>query len=108
MSLDIYLNCPCCNCELYSDNITHNLGKMADAAGIYQYLWRPDELGVEMASELIAPLEIGLAKLIEDPEKYSEYNDPKGWGLYEHFVTFVRGYLDACVKHPKAKVSVWR
>jgi len=27
----------------YSDNITHNLNTMADNAGIYEHLWRPDE-----------------------------------------------------------------
>ena len=28
---------------LYEDNITHNLGQMADRADIYKCLWRPDE-----------------------------------------------------------------
>ena len=30
--------------DLYSANITHNLGKMADAAGLYEALWRPHRL----------------------------------------------------------------
>lgn len=29
---------------LYESNITHNLGKMADNAGIYYALWRPHRL----------------------------------------------------------------
>lgn len=29
---------------VFSQNVTHNLGKMADAAGIYYALWRPEEL----------------------------------------------------------------
>ncbi len=31
--------------EVYSANITHNLGEMADKAGIYYALWRPEEKG---------------------------------------------------------------
>src|SRR6266496_3980933 len=47
-------------CELYWRNITHNLNTMADAAGIYKHLWRPEELGITKAGELIAPLAAGL------------------------------------------------
>jgi hypothetical protein len=28
--------------DVYDGNITHNLGRMADMAGIYYALWRPD------------------------------------------------------------------
>src|SRR3990172_2778745 len=63
MSLDVTLRT-----ELYSANITHNLGKMAKEAGIYEHLWRPDELGIWNAGELILPLADGLAKLKADPE----------------------------------------
>ena len=30
--------------ELFDANITHNLGEMADKAGIYDVLWYPEEL----------------------------------------------------------------
>src|ERR1044072_7170767 len=53
--------------ELYWANITHNLGMMADAAGIYKQLWRPEELGIKKAGELIAPLTEGIAKPKADP-----------------------------------------
>ena len=33
----------------YSANITHNLGKMAEEAGIYKHLWRPEEIGITKA-----------------------------------------------------------
>ena len=44
MSLDIYLIPPRCeHCgergEGYDANITHNLGRMASEAGIYEVLW---------------------------------------------------------------------
>ena len=66
---------------LYDDNITHNLNKMADAAGIYKYLWKPEELGIEFAKDLIKPLTKGLKDLKSNPEKYKKYNSPNGWGL---------------------------
>jgi len=107
MSLDVYLEVvrPA---EVYSANITHNLGKMADAAGIYQHLWRPEELGITTASELIEPLREGLAKLKADPEKFEAFNASNGWGKYEYFVPFVERYLRACEEYPGATVRVWR
>ena len=94
--------------ELYWSNITHNLGKMAGAAGIYQQLWRPDEIGITKASELIAPLTEGLALLQSDPERFKQYDAANGWGTYVHFVPWVEAYLGACVAHPKADIHVSR
>ena len=93
---------------VYSGNITHNLNKMAEKAGIYDYLWRPDENGISRASELIEPLARGLAKLTADPEAFKRHNPPNGWGDYHGLVAFVAEYLDACIRFPDASVSVWR
>lgn len=94
--------------ELYSANITHNLNLMADAAGIYKHLWRPDEIGITKASQLIEPLREGLAKLQANREHYEQFNASNGWGLYEHFVPFVSAYMSACEDHPNADVGVSR
>jgi len=107
VSLDVYLT-KVMPTEVYSRNITHNLNKMAAEAGIYEYLWRPDELGVSEARELIEPLTKGLADLEARPEHFKQFNSPNGWGMYEHFVPFVREYLSACIKHPDATVNVSR
>jgi hypothetical protein len=90
--------------EVFSRNITHNLGKMAKEAGIYMHLWRPDELGIKTASELIDPLRVGLELLKSDPERFEAFNAPNGWGLYKHFVPFVEACLKACIDHPNAEV----
>lgn len=92
----------------YNGNITHNLTTMADAAGIYKPLWRPDEIGIERAAQLIAPLETGLAELRSNPEKYKAHNPPNGWGDYDGLVRFVSEYLDACKANPNCSVRVWR
>ena len=94
--------------ELYWANITHNLAEMADAAGIYECLWRPDEIGAKYAKDIINCLEDGLKKLKADPEKYKKYDSPNGWGIYEHFVPFVENYLEACKDNPKALIHVSR
>jgi hypothetical protein len=94
--------------HFYDANITHNLNKMADAAGIYKHLWRPDEIGVTRAEELIEPLSAGLARLQAEPETFRAHNPLNGWGSYEGFVQFVADYLDACKANPTATVRVSR
>lgn len=107
MSLDVYLEVMRPT-EVYSGNITHNLGRMAEEAGIYQALWRPDEIGITTAEQLIEPLTAGLAVLKADPPRFEVHNAPNGWGLYKHLVPFVEKYLAACIENPGAAVRVWR
>lgn len=125
MSLDVYLHgdpveraCVCADCgnehvqvywpTLYDANITHNLGGMADAAGIYQALWRPEEIGISKAGQLVEPLRKGLAWLEDHPDEAKKHNAPNGWGTYENFIPFVRNYLAACVANPTATVRASR
>jgi hypothetical protein len=103
MSLDVTLRK-----EVYTANITHNLGKMAESAGIYKALWRPEEEDYYYARDLIEPLTKGLALLTSDPERFKAFNSPNGWGMYEHFVPFVAQYLEACAANPDATVEASR
>jgi hypothetical protein len=107
MSLDVYLvrTQPT---DVYEANITHNLGKMAEEAGIYQHLWRPEELGITKAAELIEPLQQGLRLLKSDPARFEAFNSPNGWGLYKHFVPFVENYMRACKEYPDAEIRISR
>jgi len=107
MSLDVYLE-KVEPCEVYSDNITHNLNVMAKEAGLYFALWRPDEVGLTRAKELIPLLTDGLYKLIEDPERFKAMNPINGWGDYDGLVAFVSEYLKACIANPDARVRVSR
>jgi len=106
MSLDFYLTQD--GEHLFDRNITHNLNKMADAAGIYNCLWRPDENGITKASQCIKPLQDGLAALVADPDGFRKYDSPNGRGLYIHFVPFVTAVLMACIEYPDADVKVSR
>ena len=125
MSLDVYLKgeekevecvCSCCyhthtkieRAQLYEANITHNLGAMAGVAELYYHLWRPEELGITKAFELIRPLKEGLALLKSNPDKFYPYNPTNGWGAYTNLVTFVEEYLAACEEYPEATVEASR
>jgi len=113
---------------IYSANITHNLGVMADKAGIYEALWRPHRLKegynipeddhksewefednqITKADEIIYLLEKGLADLKARPEYFETFNSSNGWGMYKNFVPFVEKYLEACKEYPDAIVEVDR
>lgn len=113
MSLDVYLiesldERATGDSFLWSSNITHNLNEMATAAGIYLELWRPDQIGIERAKELIKPLEQGLFLLTADPNYYKQFNASNGWGKYENFVKFVSEYLEKCREFPDSYVIVSR
>ena len=107
MSLDVYLYDDESE-EYYWANITHNLGKMAEEAGIYKALWRPEEINATQAKDIIDLLETGLADLKARPEHYEQFNSTNGWGMYEHFVPFVEKYLEACRQYPDATIKVSR
>jgi hypothetical protein len=93
---------------VYDSNITHNLNKMADEAGIYGIVWRPEENGVEKAGQLIEPLRAAIAAMKADRARFEKHNAPNGWGMYEHFVPFLEKYLAACEQYPDAEVRACR
>jgi hypothetical protein len=107
MSLDIWLTDDN-DSDLWDGNITHNLGNMADSAGIYRVLWRPEELGLELAKDVQPYLEKGLIELARFPDRMKQFEASNGWGTYQDLVTFVMGYIAACQKHPDARVTVSR
>lgn len=127
MSLDVTLS-RVQKTGVYDTNITHNLGAMASAAGLYEALWRPHRLKPDynipeddykaecefednsqtFARDIIPLLEMGLADLKARPEHYAQFNAENGWGMYEHFVPFVENYLEACKEYPDALVEVSR
>ena len=94
--------------ELFWANITHNLGDMAAAAGIYEALWRPNEINAIEAKDIIEIVEKGLTDMKARPEYYKKFNAPNGWGTYKNFVPWVEKYLDACKKYPDAIITVSR
>lgn len=107
MSLDVQLTDDAGN-ELFSANITHNLNKMATDAGIYMHLWRPEEIGITKARDLIEPVAAGLALMVAEPERFKALNPPNGWGSWKGFVPWIAEYLEACRTYLDANVTVSR
>ena len=104
----VVVECPDDDEEVYSANITHNLTVMAGLANLYQPCWRPEELGITKAGQLIPLLRAGLEKLLADPAQFIDHNPANGWGSYEGLISFVQNYLAACEEYPDAEVSVSR
>lgn len=98
-----------CGAPLYWDNITHNLGKMAQAVGCYVACWRPEEISLDCrASDIRASLTKAIADMEARPEHYTQFNSPNGWGTYENFLPWLKRYEFACRLNPTAKVRVSR
>ena len=113
MSLDIRLKdnvCPLCGKGeyVYSCNITHNLGPMAKEAGMYYCLWRPDEINVKCAKEIVKTLEFGLRMMLQNPDVYRKLDAPNGWGTYNDFIPWLQEYIEACRNYPDATIEVSR
>lgn len=128
MSLDVYLTIPipveeqeprrCEHCgsvlspittrTVFETNITHNLNRMAKAAGVYEACWRPHEIGATKAKDIIALLRNGLTLLRSDEKRFRQYDASNGWGRYEHFVPWLSEVLIACEEYPEAEITVSR
>lgn len=81
---------------------------MAEAAGVYHHLWRPEEIGVKYAVQLIDPLTNAVLDMKARPDHYEKFNASNGWGKYEHFVPWLDEYLQACIENPEAEIYVSR
>ncbi len=93
---------------VYEANITHNLNIMAGEAGIYEALWRPEDIGKIKAGEIVELLEKGLVNLKATPEHFEKHNPSNGWGTYKNLVLFVEKYLATCKEYPDAIIEVSR
>ena len=93
---------------VFTSNITHNLGEMAEKANIYKACWRPEEIGATNARDIIPLLETGLIDMKDRPEYYRQFDSPNGWGTYNDFVPWVEEYLAACKEYPDAIIEVDR
>lgn len=94
--------------EVYTRNITHNLGSMASKAGIYRAMWRPEEIGAVKAKDIIKLLEDGYKWLRHNRKLAEELNPENGWGDYTGLLDFVNEYVQACIDNPNALIEISR
>lgn len=116
MSLDVYLEFDIDTggrqpkvFRVYEANYTHNCNVMAEEAGIYKHVWRPDECEeIYCAGDIIEPLQQAIRLMEDEPKRFIALNPKNGWGSYDTFLPWLRRYLEACVENPKAKIRVSR
>lgn len=97
----------CESCDVYSANITHNLNRMAEEAGVYQLLWHPEQSGIVEASQMIEHLSDAVALMRRDPDRFKSFNPSNNWGSYDTFVPWLEKFVTACRNYPNAKVSAF-
>lgn len=107
MSLDVSLSAVR-ETTVFDANITHNLAKMAKEAGIYKLVWRPEEVGVKQAGELIGPLTNAISLMKAEPARFKKHDAENGWGTYDDFLPWLEEYLEACKQNPDATIEVSR
>ena len=107
MGLDVYLK-EVKPCKIWAIAITHNLNTMAEAAGLYECMWRPEEMHITLASQMIHPLRCGIAVLKHDKEKLEKMNPENGYGSYDSLLRVAEKYLAACEENPNATVEACR
>jgi len=100
--------------SVFSQNITHNLGKMAaqvtlsNGKTLYDVLWRPDEHNYFTAEDISELLDEGFNILLSDPQKFKAFNPENGWGEYNGLLNFVYAYRNACWDTPTAELRISR
>jgi hypothetical protein len=107
VSLDIGLTY---NGELmWEGNITHNLVPMAQAAGAYEVVWRPDEIGYDrLGLAVLEEIVPAINHLLYERHHYEQFNPENGWGDYDTLVRFLVDYALALNKFPYAEIKVSR
>jgi len=108
MSLDVCLKHQPEEEYFFTLNITHNLVRMAKEAGVYQHLWRPEEIGITKAGELVEPLSVALRVMVADPGRFMQFNPKNGWGDYDGLLDFIKQYLVECICYPDAIIEISR
>lgn len=109
MSLDIWLNVAACsNCErgnetVFDANITHNLVRMWQLAGVYDALYMSEG---KRARDVLNALEGGLAYMRANPGECRQQDAPNGWGTYKDALPWLERLTEACRRYPDASIRI--
>ena len=86
--------------EVWSGNITHNLGRMAKEVKtgnktLYDLLWyAPDVVTGEYVKDLVE----AFIQLEQGKDWLEEYNAPNGWGTYYNLFQFLSDLITCGIK----------
>lgn len=92
--------------NVFNANITHNLYNMAIEAGISDELWRPNEVGISTAKQLIEPLNKAIVDMENRPSHYKKFDASNGWGTYKDFLPWLKRLFDACKEYPNSIIEI--
>ena len=92
---------------VWEGNITHNLAEMADRAGMYSAMWRPDELSYTPRGAL-EDVRAGINLMLGDRKRFERLNPTNGWGNFDTLLEFACEYARALSRWPYATVKVSR
>lgn len=106
MGLSIYLREAHTDEMMFVGNITHNLIAMAKVCELYKPLWKPEELNITYARELIPYLSDGLSELVSKPDEYKQFNSTNGWGTYQGLIRFATDVYISCLDNPNLVIYV--
>jgi hypothetical protein len=97
---------------LESLNITHNLNRMAGYCGLYEPLWRPEEMTIPQpvqARDLLGYAVKGYEILKRDREHCIQtYSPSNGWGTYDNLLIFTELFISYCLRWPDSYVTANR
>lgn len=82
--------------EWASLNVTYNLSEMLREAGFVGW---PKARDTMKASEFLAHLAGVLATLKANPDKYSKYDSPNGWGTYLDLIPSLEEFFSRIPLH---------
>lgn len=104
MGLDISLNDG--EIVLHEQNITHNLGKMAEKLGIYTILWGHKR--VANAGKIVEPLTQAIDKMKSCPDEYRQFDASNGYGTYDDFLPWLIELRNNCENYPESSIECYR
>lgn len=85
-------------------NYTHNCNQMVREAGMPEW---PYKVHGWSARKLRRRLDVVLAELRANPEKYRAMNPANGWGDYDGLRSQLARLRSDCRDHPRARVWMW-
>jgi len=103
VSLDIWLECPCCSTDIGDFNYTHNVSGMWSKAGCYDALYNSHG---QPTSEIIPVLEKAVTYFAANLDNLRAMNPENGWGDADGAFKFLENFLELCEQHPNTKIGL--
>lgn len=104
LDIDLIVDDEC----VWSRNITHNLNVIADKVGVYDHIWRADEVGIKYAKDNIQNLRVAMSRFYLEYDELLKLNPSNGWGTLDGLIEFTKAYLEACIEYPDAEIKTDR